>query len=112
MVMDKLVAAPYHSQQHPLTEEGEASLHCQVLAERDTTLTKVGTDVLSYFGSSWEATYFRSSFARFSGVCKARLVHCDCVVLVVMIRRIFCRVASRHRNLIHLMSHEEQRLRA
>ena len=41
MVMDKLVAAPYHSQQHPLTEEGQKSLHCQVLAERDTVLTKV-----------------------------------------------------------------------
>ena len=41
MVMDKLVPAPYRSQQHPLSENGKNSLHCQVLAERDVLLTKV-----------------------------------------------------------------------
>ena len=41
MVMDKLVPAPYRSQQHPLSESGKNSLHCQVLAERDVLLTKV-----------------------------------------------------------------------
>jgi len=40
MIMDRLVPAPYHSQQHPLTEMGTNSLHCQVLADKDVGLTK------------------------------------------------------------------------